>query len=675
MGLLHLCPEFCWTHVQRMSGRPGLGPHAFGEWNGDGGFAPAVTLLVLALWLRRCAMSPPPLGTAGSKLNSFKIVLPAEEVYCVVNSRATRDLWIRSINDALALVKQHRHAALSSTGVRHPSAIHRPVSMLLRRHDNGLSTHTRRPSMDAAIEALTPASVPVAAPPVDDAFVTITASDVDAAAGLRRGSGQPLSAGATHAGTEPVSVTAAPYTLTITVHCARKVWPKSRGGVSDPYCVLSVGPHVVKTRVIANTLDPVWEQELRVPYSRQWRCVYVRAHRCCACEFFSSARFLPPPKKKKRCRCYSTCGLSPFTRQRVCACGSFGALNLWACAVGLLGRYLTLDMFDCDLVTKDNFLGRCVLSLSHVVAAPVLEWHELGRRSVKSHVCGGVSLSLSTDAPLDTRLLAAFTALRTTLYMPLARFGGSSGPALPYHAGSLDAEASDDGQVTPQVSVPAPVGTPQRELDVRQSQFETPLGDMPPGGVEVVEDAALVVMRPYNDPASSIVHGVLIVTNFRVAFLPHATLSAGVSGAPAGTVDGYGDDDSDDDVLASQGVPATLGGLGDRGSDDASGSAVPAAAAGAAAVETTAGADQDGAGLPPWHDSDDDTGTAGRVSPLSRDHRSISFIEGEVFNARTADGVTVVVDSSSVHRGGAPVPQPTALQVGCPHHLLSPFLT
>jgi hypothetical protein len=83
----------------------------------------------------------------------------------------------------------------------------------------------------------------------------------------------------------------------------------------------------------------------------------------------------------------------------------------------MVPRFLTLDMFDSDLVSKDNFLGRCVIGLSHVNSTPVGEWHDLGKRGPKSRACGRVLLVLSTDAPQDMDLWAALARARDALYV------------------------------------------------------------------------------------------------------------------------------------------------------------------------------------------------------------------------------------------------------------------
>ena len=78
-------------------------------------------------------------------------------------------------------------------------------------------------------------------------------------------------------------------------------------------------------------------------------------------------------------------------------------------------RFLCLDMFDSDIVSKDNFLGRCVISLAHVSASPIGEWHDLGKRGPKSRACGRVLLVMSTDAPLDDHLWAALDRARDAM--------------------------------------------------------------------------------------------------------------------------------------------------------------------------------------------------------------------------------------------------------------------
>jgi Ca2+-dependent lipid-binding protein len=59
--------------------------------------------------------------------------------------------------------------------------------------------------------------------------------------------------------------------LVVKVARAESVWAKSRGNVSDPYCILSVGAASARTRVIPNTLNPEWEETLTLPYDRMHR--------------------------------------------------------------------------------------------------------------------------------------------------------------------------------------------------------------------------------------------------------------------------------------------------------------------------------------------------------------------------------------------------------------------
>jgi len=45
------------------------------------------------------------------------------------------------------------------------------------------------------------------------------------------------------------------------------------GGKSDPFVVISYGPNTFRSNIVHNSLEPVWNQELRVPvfeHSRTW---------------------------------------------------------------------------------------------------------------------------------------------------------------------------------------------------------------------------------------------------------------------------------------------------------------------------------------------------------------------------------------------------------------------
>ncbi len=129
---------------------------------------------------------PPPPGVPGGKLNSFKLKLPHEQWYCTASSRATRDLWLRSITDAMGAsrgppgapaavhpilthplpgasgaphatqVHAHTHAHAGHAHAGHGSHHGHPGGQWhgLRRHDGGVSTLSRPAALDATMGQL-----------------------------------------------------------------------------------------------------------------------------------------------------------------------------------------------------------------------------------------------------------------------------------------------------------------------------------------------------------------------------------------------------------------------------------------------------------------------------------------------------------------------------------------
>ena len=71
-------------------------------------------------------------------------------------------------------------------------------------------------------------------------------------------------------GVTPTPATGA-HRLVVKVARAENVWAKSRGNVSDPYCILNVGPATARTKIINNTLNPEWEETLILPFDRMHR--------------------------------------------------------------------------------------------------------------------------------------------------------------------------------------------------------------------------------------------------------------------------------------------------------------------------------------------------------------------------------------------------------------------
>ena len=48
-------------------------------------------------------------------------------------------------------------------------------------------------------------------------------------------------------------------------------------GTSDPYCVVSIGDNIAKTTHKKRTLDPIWDEDLRL-YVRHVQCICLHLH-------------------------------------------------------------------------------------------------------------------------------------------------------------------------------------------------------------------------------------------------------------------------------------------------------------------------------------------------------------------------------------------------------------
>jgi hypothetical protein len=60
--------------------------------------------------------------------------------------------------------------------------------------------------------------------------------------------------------------------LYVTVVAAENLWPKDRGGSSDPYCKITVAGSMQQTSVVPKELNPVWNQTLEFSFDRGSRC-------------------------------------------------------------------------------------------------------------------------------------------------------------------------------------------------------------------------------------------------------------------------------------------------------------------------------------------------------------------------------------------------------------------
>ena len=72
-----------------------------------------------------------------------------------------------------------------------------------------------------------------------------------------------------------------------------------------------------------------------------------------------------------------------------------------------LSGYLVVDMWDHDTVNQDDFMGQVMIPLREIpLTAPMRDWFQLMRRSVKDKVEGAVLLEIQLtvdkkQVPLD----------------------------------------------------------------------------------------------------------------------------------------------------------------------------------------------------------------------------------------------------------------------------------
>jgi hypothetical protein len=218
-------------------------------------------------------------------------------------------------------------------------------------------------------------------------------------------------------------------------------------------------------------------------------------------------------------------------------------------------RYARIEVWDNDamLSARDNFLGvvRIPLLLLHASSIPL--WHQLGKRTSRSHVSGDIKIFASSDRPVDTNVMklleemwsvAEIGHVVSKISLPCLSEDVNSPPQLlesnstpvdcPLISSDIPApnpavthtSLNVDG-VPPDITTSPPTQSAEATFVPLHQRFPFAF---PPRETEILHDVSMMVtLKPTLDkgPCSVFSDGILLLTNYRLVFLAHSRLLFG----------------------------------------------------------------------------------------------------------------------------------------------------